>query len=105
MTLTSAFVVTPPTAEQKAEEKRTINEMKEQAKKRKAPESEDPEGEPEMESRKVAGGRVSARSIDERSRDAAAKEGAGAVETSAMAETTTQLAAEAKKQVFRTSAT
>ena len=39
MTLTSSSVVAPPTANQKAEEKRRINEMKEQAKKRKAPRS------------------------------------------------------------------
>ena len=44
MTLTSSYVVAPPTAEQKAEEKRRINEMKEQAKKRKHPIPKIPNG-------------------------------------------------------------
>ena len=37
----SLFVVAPPTVEQKAEERRRINEMKEHVKKQKAVESED----------------------------------------------------------------
>ena len=76
VTLTSLSLVAPPTAEPKAEERLRINEMKEQAKRRKVAVAEDAERQPEVKRQKVAGRRVSMRTMDERAKDRAAKKAA-----------------------------
>ena len=87
----------PTSCEQKANEKRRICEMNEQAKEHKTPNNDDPERELQIKSHKVAASPVAARSMDERAKDRAAKEGADNVDSAAR-KATTHASAETKKQ-------